>query len=87
MSTLVTLALIPFALFGALIAFIVARWLLPYVLVVTGLMILWVGQAGSLSPGDAGGVSALGSSLAIIGGLWLWTRWAKKAPPGASKRT
>ncbi len=85
MSALVTLALIPFALFGALIAFIVARWLLPYVLVLVGLMILWLGQAGGLSSGEVGGVSALGSALGIIGGLWLWTRWAKKAP-GASKR-
>ena len=79
-SVLVTLALIPLALTGSCILFIIGWWLLPYAMLLLGGLLVIGGlsmdasQTGSLGPG----LVLTGAVLATVGGLWSRTRYAEQ---------
>lgn len=79
MSVLVSLALIPLALSGACILFVVGWWLLPYAMTLLGGLLLVGGLAMDTSQtGDLGPALALiGAVVLVVGGLWWRARYAE----------
>jgi hypothetical protein len=79
-SVLVSLALIPLALTGAFILFLVSWWLLPYAITLCGGLLVIGGLAMDTSQtGNLGAVLALfGAALLIVGGLWSRARYANR---------
>lgn len=78
MSILVSLALIPLALAGACILFVVSWWLLPYAMVLFGGLLLVGGLSMDASQGSLGGALAVvGAAVSVVGGLWSRSRYAE----------
>ena len=76
-SVLVFLALIPLAIFGAAIAFVTVRWLLPYALAVLGALVFWIASQHGVAQDAAMGGKAVGACLGLLGAGWVVDRWCK----------
>lgn len=79
MSLLVSLALIPLALAGACILFVVSWWLLPYAMVLFGGLLLVSGMSMDASQTGSLGcaLAFVGVALSVVGGVWSRARYAE----------
>jgi hypothetical protein len=79
-SILVSLALIPLALTGACILFVVSWWLLPYAMVLFGGLLLAGGMSMDASQTGSLGLALglTGAALLSVGGLWSRERYASR---------
>lgn len=81
MSVLVFLALIPLALAGTFIVFVVSWWLLPYAMVLLGGLLLVGGMSMDASQTGNLGVALgmTGAALLAVGGFWSRARYVNRA--------
>ena len=80
MSILVFLALIPLALAGGYILFVLSWWLLPYAMVLMGGLLVVGGMSTDASQTGSLGLALglTGAALLAVGGFWSRERYANR---------